>query len=173
MLMFDQAGLEEYQAELKEKKAKTTPGEWHSEPDRIEFKHAGFDCLIQRGGLLAWCGYVGVPPGHPFHGKDYADKWDDEYQEIIEAGPPVDVHGGLTYADGCGGAICHKAAPGEPDELWWFGFDCAHSWDLVPSTHSQGFGVGGEVYRNIAYVRKETESLAEQLRKLMQEGSAE
>jgi hypothetical protein len=49
-----------------------------------------------------------------------------------------DVHGGLTYADACGHSdhpsrgICHIPAPGEPDGLWWFGFDCAHSGDWSP-----------------------------------------
>lgn len=105
-----------------------------------------------------WCGYVAVPPGHPLHGKDY---------DAVGA----DVHGGLTYANQCSGDICHVPAPGEPDDVWWFGFDCAHCWDFRPGHAALMESVGiptpdwdrEEVYRDLAYVRAECESLAEQL----------
>ncbi len=63
------------------------------------------------------CGYVAVEPGHPFHGKHYNEvKIGDEYP---------DVHGGLTYAAPCAGAVCHDG----PEDLWWFGFDAGHLGD--------------------------------------------
>ncbi len=34
------------------------PGEWDSEPDREEFRHAGFPCLVVRGPMGALCGYT-------------------------------------------------------------------------------------------------------------------
>lgn len=37
--------------------------------------------------------------------------------------PCLAVHGGLTYSDRCHDDICHVPAPGEPDDVWWFGFD--------------------------------------------------
>src|SRR4051812_33030319 len=94
-------------------------GPWESEPDRIEFEAHGFPCILHRGGAGAWCGYVGVDPTHPYHGRDY-DSLD------------VSVHGGLTYAKECSGHVCHVPKPGEPENLWWFGFDCAHSGDMHP-----------------------------------------
>lgn len=127
-------------------------GPWHDEPDKAHWvdEATGLDCLIVRNHLGALCGYVGVPPAHPWHGKDY----DDVY---------VDVHGGLTYADRCQEdeehGICHLPEPGRPDDVWWLGFDCAHSGDLVP-------GVGRvspyETYRDLNYVRDEVAGLARQ-----------
>jgi hypothetical protein len=125
-------------------------GPWDDEPDRVEFEHAGLPCLLNRGGGGAWCGYAAVPPGHPLHGQDY---------EV----PEVEVHGGLTYAASCGGAICHVPEPGEPDDVWWFGFDCAHAWDVLPGTLRYGGRLPDSVYRTMDYVRRETERLAEQL----------
>jgi hypothetical protein len=86
----------------------------------------------------------------------------------------ISVHGGLTYADRCQGDICHVPAPGEPDDVWWFGFDCAHCWDVSPGTDALMKKLGSEepnvrrlddrtMYRDLAYVRAECESLAAQL----------
>jgi hypothetical protein len=157
------------------------------------------------GGL---CGYVGVPGGHPFHGKGYDDL-------------PVVVHGGLTFADRCADlsrevwekrraalptlraeaekyprgdaaehlrelepvidsyeawreatqarAICHIPGDGEPDNVWWLGFDCVHYGDLAPKMPKMNATLGGhdvrdyETYRDLAYVRAEVASLARQL----------
>lgn len=133
------------------------PGPWHEEPDRVEFEHSGFPCLLVRNS--SWCGYVAVPPGHPWHGKDY-----DSVRVGNDEWP--DVHGGLTYADKCQGSICHVPKPGESDDVWWLGFDCAHSGDLCmyslvlqPSQWRSH-----ETYRDVSYVRRETERLAEQAR---------
>lgn len=139
------------------------PGPWLEEPDRVEFRHAGLPCLLNRNDLGTWCGYAAVPPGHPLHGHRYEDA-------------EVDVHGGLTYAGPCQGHICHVAEPGEPDDVWWFGFDCGHCWDITPAldAYLQARGIRqpaekisdelwSAVYRDLAYVRHETESLAEQL----------
>lgn len=140
-------------------KAEWGPGPWQDEPDRVEFKHAGLPCLLNRGHLGNWCGYVAVPPGHPLHGHGYDDA-------------DVDVHGGLTYAGACQGHICHVPEPGEPDDVWWFGFDCGHCWDLSPAVNATMRKLGSrawreieldDVYRDLPYVRRETESLAEQL----------
>ena len=119
-------------------------GPWDAEPDRVEFEHAGLPCLLRRNRSGVWCGYAAVPPDHPWHGT--------HYDEV-----PVDVHGGLTYADACQGSICHVPKPGEPDNVWWFGFDCANLGDLVPGLWADGD------YRDMAYVRTETTRLAQQL----------
>lgn len=131
-------------------------GVWDSEPDKIQFadEAIGLPCLIVRGPVGALCGYVGVPEGHPLHGKDYDDAGD------------IDVHGGLTFANSCSPkakedrGICHKPAPGEPDHVWWLGFDCAHSGDVCPSLDRAD--CYGE-YRDIPYVEAECRKLAKQL----------
>lgn len=100
-------------------------GPWSSEPDRVEWRAHGLACLIVRNDSGALCGYVGVPPGHPWHGRDYCD---DELDG-------VEVHGGLTYASPCSGPICHVARAGEPADVWWLGFDCIHAGDYAPGLH--------------------------------------
>jgi hypothetical protein len=94
------------------------------------------------------CGYAAVPPGHPLHGAN-------------ESGLDIEVHGGLTYANTCAGAVCHVPEPGQPDAVWWFGFDCGHWADVVPSMPHTAAEPG--VYRDLAYVQEEVENLASQL----------
>jgi hypothetical protein len=126
-------------------------GPWDSEPDRLDFIHAGFSCFLLRNHVGAWCGYVGVPETHSAFGKDEVE---------------VEVHGGLTYANLCRGAICHVPAPGMPEKVWWLGFDTAHCTDYVPGMSRFGEMPDGDTYRNIDYTRNQTEKLAEQLRAL-------
>lgn len=145
-------------------RSKWPAGPWDGEPDKVQWKDAktGLDCLANRATHSGhWCGYVGVPPGHPLHGRDY------------EA-PNVSVHGGLTFASECSKAdepcrgICHIAAEGEPEHLWWFGFDCAHCDDASPYDYQrepEGYPwspVHG-VYRDLGYIKAECASLAAQL----------
>jgi hypothetical protein len=65
--------------------------------------------------------------------------------------------------------ICHKPDPGEADDVWWFGFDCGHAWDLSPGMkkfqEDHGFSHHNEdMYRDVAYVASEVERLAQQLK---------
>lgn len=135
-------------------------GLWQSEPDKRQWQDevTGLPCLIVRNRMGTLCGYVGVAPEHSLYGKDYD-------------APEVEIHGGLSYAAGCDGdeqdasrGICHIPAKGEPDHVWWFGFDTAHAFDLCPATRSFAGIVGiGEEYRDLTYVATECASLAAQL----------
>lgn len=141
-------------------------GPWDDEPDKVQWVDGatGLDCLAVRNQLGNWCGYVGVPDDHPLHGKGYG-------------GVDVSVHGGLTFADGCddeapeGHGICHIPLPGRPDNVWWLGFDCGHFNDLTPALIGAYGGLealSGDswlkpVYRDLEFVQRECESLAEQL----------
>lgn len=130
-------------------------GEWDSEPDRVDFIHAGFSCLLHRNEMGAWCGYVGVTETHPAFGKDY---------DAVD----VEAHGGLTYARACRGSICHVPQPGMADKVWWLGFDLIHSGDTAPGMlrFHRASGFIDETYRNLPYARRQTERLAKQLRKM-------
>lgn len=133
-------------------------GPWDGEPDRVDFKAHGLPCFISRAAVSgAWCGYVGVPREHVSYGQDYA-----------AVDRLVLVHGGLTYSAPCDEAIgiCHVPEPGEPDDVWWLGFDCGHAGDLMPAMFfgPASFALLGDVYRDMAYVREQTERLAAQLR---------
>jgi hypothetical protein len=145
---------------------------WKNEPNRKEWRHAGFPCLIVRSHLGALCGYVGVPPGHPLFG------------DVERASGLLSVHGGVTYGGTCRGPICHKPLPGEA-EVFWFGFDCAHAWDVVPglvelmTSVERDLGLWGvqrptfqesrSTYKDLAWVTREVEQLAEQLRDLAEQ----
>lgn len=152
------------------------PGPWQDEPDKATWidTATGLDCMVRRG-MGAWCGYVGVPPGHPWHHKGYDEcvrpdvckASDDDWHYECSPQGVVEVHGGLTFSGECheGGkpesAICHVPQPGRPADVTWFGFDCSHAWDLDPSMAKYGMRDG--TYRDLAYVVAETERLAAQL----------
>lgn len=132
-------------------RAEWTSGPWDAEPDRAQWRDeaTGLPCLAVRNAHLGyWCGYVAVPAGHPAHGKNY---------EAVD----VSAHGGLTYSDACSGDICHVPAAGEPDDVWWLGFDCAHADDLMPGC-SVGMAKYG-TYRTLDYVKAQCADLAQQL----------
>ena len=165
-------------------KADWGEGPWNAEVDKAQWRDeaTGYPCLIVRNGWVtgALCGYVGVPKDHPAHGKNY-DHYD--FSEDPEPNTPieqvineVEVHGGLTYAAACGHGedpatgICHIPGKGEPDDVWWFGFDCSHGGDLVPKMRRGVFNpefaalFRGDVYRDEAYVREQVAELAKQLK---------
>jgi hypothetical protein len=150
-------------------KAPWGEGPWLAEPDKVQWtdEATGLVCLAKRNPRMGmWCGYVGVAEGHRFYGVRY---------DAVD----VDVHGGLTYADFCEedtpeeSSICHAPAPGEPDRLWWLGFDCGHYFDLMPGTvaalRADASAVVedlmdlGSTYRTLDFVRDECRSLAAQL----------
>lgn len=156
-------------------------GEWDDEPDKVQFVDTatGLPCLIKRSyhyadgtgcGSGNLCGYVGIPPGHPLHGG-HAKELDD----MLE----TSVHGGLTYEGFCQEVdderhgICHVPGPDEPENIYWYGFDCGHGYDFqpgwqamlneVPTYIGARYGMEDE-YRNIEYVKNQCAILAAQLK---------
>lgn len=144
-------------------------GPWNKEPDKVQWQDeaTGMPCLAVRHPTLGnWCGYVGVTTDHPLFGKHYDT-------------PDVSVHGGLTFSDVCrphdteDTGICHVPGEGEPDHVWWFGFDCAHFNDFSPGLEAttrkvmpEGHvsSMAGNPYRTLKYVQKECANLANQLK---------
>lgn len=142
-------------------------GPWDDEPDKVQWVDGDtdLDCLAVRNHMGAWCGYVGVPPGHPSYGK-----YDDQFS----------VHGGITFASMCeedapeGYGICHIPLPGREPEVWWLGFDCGHFMDLQPvmaarepelfgSLRPDRYGRFAPTYKPLAYVQEQCADLASQL----------
>lgn len=171
------------------------PGPWDGEPDKRQWEFEGTACLAVRGPSGAWCGYAGVPEGHPLYGLHYSDPsphlgeqlstrlgqpmLENEGLGVLlaclsgSAGASPDVvfhvHGGITYSGACqegdpATTICHVAPPGAAP-VWWFGFDCAHSGDLMPR-HAAEFPRAFErgTYRTLEYVIEEVHGLARELR---------
>lgn len=121
---------------------------WENEPDRLEFMHCGIACIVIRHPSMGHlCGYVKVDRDHPVYGFNYERM--SEY---------FNVHGGLTYSG-------HL----ESEDHWYFGFDCGHSGDLVPSMVKMYFQLGLamepnlDFYRDIEYVSNEVREMAESL----------
>lgn len=147
-------------------KSKWASGEWNDEPDKLQWadEATGLPCLIHRGPSGALCGYVGVTESHPWFQMDYD-------------GIDVNVHGGPTFSDMCqgekenGGGICHVPGEGEPDHVWWFGFDCAHSGDLCPAYDSRDHWNDFSRYRDLDYVKRECGQLAAQLHAAAQQAA--
>jgi hypothetical protein len=146
------------------------PGPWDDEPDKVQWEDeaTGMPCLAVRNRMGAWCGYVGVPQGHPFHGVGYDGVRigkGDLYEETDY--PPS--HYELTFSGSCmegvpeAQGICHVVEPGEDDHVWWLGFDCAHGSDLIPGMmrfheefrhdHPESTVGRGETYKTLAYVK--------------------
>lgn len=166
-------------------------GPWKNEPDKEQWQDeaTGMPCLLVRNRMGSLCGYVGVDDSHLWHGVGYDQCVDPGcahedycgYEKAPEG--KTEVHGGLTYSDLCmegpeAETVCHVPAPGEPDPVWWFGFDTAHSGDLSP-----GEGVydgvrfyparlSGE-YRTRGYVKAECANLAKQLASVPKQSLAE
>jgi hypothetical protein len=144
-------------------------GAWDGEPDKMQWQDEAtkLPCLAVRHQISGhWCGYVGVADGHPCYGVEYSNV-------------DVEVHGGLTFSSMCdpkeseAEGICHVPDAGEPDQVWWLGFDCAHCgdarpappMDLISSELSAAFAriFNEGTYRTLAYVQQECASLAKQL----------
>lgn len=134
-------------------------GPWDTEPDKLQWPDAktGLPCLAVRGPFGNWCGYVGVPPGHRLHGSIRPED--------------VHPHGGVTFTAPCSpdhAGVCHVPDPGEPDDVWWIGFDAQdYAPGMVAGMRSvmpqlPAFLCSG-TYRNLKYVRRKCAALAQEL----------
>lgn len=169
------------------------------EGDVVEpWESSGYRCFMKRNPTTrTWCGYVVVPPDHPWHGlaedddvsplRDFSNVWEQDAPPVLSAfvnafGPErpddgseqldltVRVHGGITCARP------RRALLGESDDAtgWVFGFDCAHAGDLMPGIHFTPLidraWEDTEVYRDRDYVFGETSRLAAQLKLVQDRG---
>lgn len=149
-----------------DKKDRFPPGPWQDEHDKVVWvdEKTGLDCMVRRNHFGVWCGYVGVGPDHPLHKEPY-QKWDQPGYWSDD----VEVHGGLTFADSCqegneATGICHIPQEGRPHDVWWFGFDCGHAFDLSPGMLKYDLPpFDYEVYRTEEYAISETSRLAKQI----------
>lgn len=140
---------------------KWAAGPWDPEPDRIEWTtDAGFTGIILRQSARHehyapghLCGYVGVEPGHPWHGLDCSTAPAEAHEAC---------HWGITFGRECEGEVCHVPAPGQPEHLWWLGFDAAHCDDMSPrdATLYAPRLTDHTTYRTVEYMRREVERLA-------------
>jgi DNA-directed RNA polymerase subunit L len=157
-----------------------------------DFEHNRLRCVVvmQDGGWR--CGYVGVPKGNIFYGKNYHDHISEleSLQEKLKNTPvgkrsPLsivfwngesvspevlfNVHGGITFADSI------ENYPVE-SELWWFGYDCNHCGDAVDVDRiknvkhrqvtieiNEKYPIRDQIVRSLEYCIDECKSLADQI----------
>jgi hypothetical protein len=107
-------------------------GPWMQEPDKEQFTDpaTGLPCLIRRNMMGCLSVYVGVAPGH----LCYQVSPDEEPLAYISADRQI------CFADSCSGdefGICHTVEPGEPDVVWWLGFDYGYAESLMPAEYDK------------------------------------
>lgn len=158
-------------------------GAWQGEPDKQQWTDGttGFPCLVVRHPRKGnWCGYVGVSEKHPAYGLAFSDGQEGRILEPQELPTTQDVinsivvHGGLSFAGNCSKnadertGICHVSEPGQPDTVWWFGFDCGWMTDKLPAYEARNPDdrEPGAEYRTLPFVTEECRKLALQLEKL-------
>lgn len=118
-------------------------GPWDDEPiDRADWREHGVVCSVARGRDGVWCGYVIVPPRHPWHGLH---PYGVDGRERIDL--PADVDPGLSVA-----------WPWRADPEWWvLGWDHHHYGEEAPGGPDTG-GYGR--YATIRQVVREVRVLA-------------
>lgn len=132
-------------------------------------EESGMPCLMVRNHGGVWCGYVGVNSNHPLYGIGYGEAYDNALpkadSDMLNAANNA-AHAELTFSSKCAPddkehGICHIVEEGEDDNVWWFGFDCGHSYDASPSYRMT---TGPDlVYRTKAYVEDVCRNLAKAL----------
>lgn len=154
-----------------------------NEPDYFKSCAYGLPFIMKRNHAKAWCGYVGVPVGHPHYGLSYSDrvsvidrtaiqlKQQSPISILIEAAQEDDQKVSIDILYDCPGGItwAKDHAAGEyKDGYWYFGFDCHHYNDLGPrdiilASQGAGYPSEGREYRTFEFVRRACFSLADQL----------
>jgi len=133
-------------------------GTWVDEPDLVEWEPEEAPELVglirRHDELGMLCGYVGVPPAHPWHGQSKERIGDDDQGWDV----------GLTYV----GLFAVEDGPSAINtKRWWVGFDCAHWLDVIPFMERlrSGFrrslrpssGLPEPTYKHFRWVRTEVE----------------
>ena len=134
-----------------------------------------------------YCGYVAVPKEHKAFGCEYyvffeeGTTYEKEFRSIQEQVNEISVHGGLTYAEETNTILKYPAV--FDNNVYWFGFDAAHSGDainweegkiLIETTEerkqaeiskriTEKFPIESDTIKNLDYMVEECELLATQL----------
>lgn len=125
--------------------------------ERFEYK--GFPCVVLFMPMGFRNGYVGLPKGHKYYGKEF---------DFI----PVGCHCGLTYSDN---SLHHQT----DTDIWWIGFDCGHccdGFDLKKLDEYFGNRIENQImrdyhkmineeheFRTVEYVKENCKGIVDQL----------
>jgi hypothetical protein len=158
--------MAEPQKEFSLPKSQWSEGPWHDEPDLAVWPYHNLNCAAVRHASFGhFCGYVALPPGHPWYGHN-EETIRDENDNYI------DVHGGITYTTTSSEYLDRFEGVGAED--WCVGFDCGHYGDYQPGLRATLAYVNDktgnlvsmpnlfqdQIYRTLNYVRWCTNRLA-------------
>lgn len=132
------------------------PGPWDDEPDAARVDVGDVPAVIARGYAHSWCGYIGV--------------WTEEIARVVE--DHIEVHGGWSFVKQY---EAFDVAVGLPNaKLWWCGFHCAYTWDLIPHHKlMRSLALPGTEYRDLVYVATEVVQAAKALSAMLAERALE
>lgn len=140
------------------------PGKWIHEPDLCSWEQYNLPCLALRDmSIGVWKGFVGVSEGHPFYNLNIDDLLkNSEAMEIF-----FSVYGGISGA----GRLSSKYKEIAKNH-WWIGIETTHGGDLMPllrmdtSDPDMAKLLSGQTYKDLRFIRRETNRLAKYLSKL-------
>jgi hypothetical protein len=128
---------------------------WEYEPDLYEWTHRGIECVARRNMQTgAWCGYVDVPREVWESFRILSVNGTDTLDDLIN------VHGGVTYSENS-----------LDKDAFRIGFDCTHAGDKMPKMFNAETPMANkifenDVYRDLAFVIAECESMVDQILKV-------
>jgi hypothetical protein len=149
-------------------------GPWLLEPDKVLWidENTGYECLIKRiEELTHLCSYVGITKDHPLYNCSlFQFKTDSVLKDYFNT-----IHGGITMTypgkefddePGPNNQIGRKFIKDmqNPNDIFWIGIDFIHKDDVIPKVSQSSVENNGErIYKDIEYVKSETEKLAKLL----------
>lgn len=139
-------------------------GIWLKEPDLCFWYFGGLPCLTVRDMSMGiWKGFVGIDSEHPLYEKSI--------QDIIGLPQALDLfraaYGGLNGA----GKLSPKYQNYAQD-YWWIGIETTQGSDLMPllkldqSDADMVKLLSNQTYKDLHFIRRETNKLAKQLLKI-------
>jgi hypothetical protein len=140
------------------------PGVWLKEPDLCSWQYANLSCLAVRDMSMGiWKGFVGLDQDHPLYDKNI---------NYIVALPQAlelfgSVHGGLSGVGKL--SVKYKSYA---KNYWWIGIETSQGDDLMPllkldqSDTDMTKLLSIQTYKDLHFIRRETNKLAKQLIKL-------
>jgi hypothetical protein len=129
---------------------------WEYEPDLYEWTYRGVECIARRNMQTgSWCGYVDVP--RKLWMKFNRARFDTMTESIEQL---ITVHGGVTYSENSLDKDAQR-----------IGFDCTHAGDRMPKMFNAETPMSNkifenDVYRDLAFVIAECESMVDQILKV-------
>jgi hypothetical protein len=144
------------------------PGKWLREPDLCSWDQYDLPCLAIRDMSIGiWKGFVGLSEEHLFYNKGIDELL--KSHELLEFF--FSIHGGVCNA----GRLPLKYKD-HAKNFWWVGMETSHGNDLMPllkldlAEADMSRIQTNQTYKDLLFIRKETNKLAKYLSKVKANG---